>query len=509
MSAAVPGSLERRLLSASRVAAVADDFEADLARVAPACAPRLLWWVDGLRDLCSRKGLVGSVEREVVQQALVGGTGGNVMMASSAHVPSGAVLQLAAPATAALQSRVEALQPFLDNLLERSLLRLSVERLVRAEKLQRALFEIADLAGADLDLQSILAGLHRIVGRLMYAENFFIALHDARDDTVRFIYFADTHGSAWNTPSLVDRMDEIQHSLTWHLIRDGRALRGTTEQLQRQVTGPLSIIGPPAADWLGVPMVLNDQVRGAMVVQHYDQPDQYTAEDQTLLAYMGGQVLVALERVQARAELAARSAELAHEVEVRQEAERRLRHEILHDPLTRLPNRAYLRDQLRRALRRQLRDSDGCVAVLYVDLDGFKQVNDSEGHLVGDALLREVAQRFTAAARAGELVARIGGDEFAVLMECRHDGDAPVRLAHRLVAALGEPIHVEGCTVAVGASVGIARGNGRAYAPDDLLREADQAMYVAKSAGGGRVEVAEDWLASTRREGVREAAPLA
>lgn len=508
MPASPAVALELTLLSALRVADVADAIEADLARLAPGCTPRLLWWVQGLKDLCSRDGHAGPRDREAVQAALAEAPHGTVLMVSKVHVPSGAVLLLDGPATDALRERVAALAPYIDSLLEKSLLRMSVERLARAEKLQRALFEIADMAGTDLAMDAMLRGVHEIVGGLMYAANFFIALYDARNDAVRFIYFADTHETAWNTPALLDRMDDIEHSLTWYLIRDGRPLRGTTADLERQVSGPLRIIGPHAADWLGVPMVRSGQVRGAMVVQSYDEPDLFTEADQALLSYVGTQILVALERRQARDELEERTRELAQEVEVRTQVERRLKHEVLHDSLTGLPNRGYLRDQLRRALRRQQREPGLGVAVLFMDLDGFKQVNDREGHLAGDALLREVAVRFSGAARAGELVARLGGDEFAVLMDAVEDEDAPSALAQRLIESLHAPVDVDGRAIRTGTSVGIAVSNARHRTPDDLLRDADQAMYAAKAAGRGRVAMFDAGAIPPRPAGMASAPQL-
>lgn len=487
MSVVPTHALELRLLAASRVADVVQAIEADLTTCAPMHAVRVLWWVQGLDSLCTRDGWARPREREAVQQALAADPAGHALMLSSAHVPSGAVLLLDGPAPPALRERTAQLAPYIDCLLEKSLLRMSVDRLSRAEKLQRALFEIADMAGSDLDMDSLLRGVHHIVGGLMYAANFYIALHDARDDAVRFIYFADTHSAEWNTPSLIDRMADIERSLTWYLIRDGRPLRGDDAALRQQVSGPLEIIGPPAADWLGVPMMRNGRVRGALVVQSYDEPSQYSVEDEKLLTYVGGQVLEALERKQARDDLEVRTRELAEEVKVRTQVERRLKHEVLHDALTGLPNRGYLRDQLRRALRRQQREPGTRLAVLYMDLDGFKQVNDREGHLVGDALLSEVATRFASAARGGEVVARLGGDEFAVLMEGVRDPRAPEALAQRLIDALHEPIEVEGRRLRTGTSVGIALADAHHHTPDDVLRDADQAMYAAKAAGRGRV----------------------
>lgn len=479
------------VLTASRMFQVAAQLEQSAGAIAPLLEPRLVWWVHGLDDLRCRTGREPTAsEREAVQRAIAAPDASpDALLLSSFDSASGAVLLLQGPVTPRLREWATQARPYVDNALEKALLRASVDRLARAEKLQRALYTIADMASADLDMPGMLRSLHGIVGGLLYAANFFIALYDKDNDSIRFAYFADTHSEQWQTPDVVEPMESIRHSLTWYLIRDGRPLMGTTEQLQRQVCGPLSIIGPHAADWLGVPMMSHGRVCGAMVVQSYDEPEMYTREDQALLSFVGAHVLTALDRKRAQAELERRTGELAEQIKKRVRIERQLKHEVLHDSLTGLPNRAYLRDQLARALVRWQRDPAARFAVLFMDLDRFKRVNDVEGHLVGDALLREAASRFVSAARGEEMVARLGGDEFAILMERVDDPAAPLHLAHRLIDALSEPIVVNGRALMTGVSIGIALSDMRHAGPDDLLRDADQAMYSAKAEGRGRVAV--------------------
>ncbi|HEX7473002.1 MAG TPA: EAL domain-containing protein [Candidatus Limnocylindrales bacterium] len=165
--------------------------------------------------------------------------------------------------------------------------------------------------------------------------------------------------------------------------------------------------------------------------------------------------------------------------------EAQLLHDALHDPLTGLANRVLFREHLERALLRRRRRGSA-VAVLFLDLDDFKVVNDSLGHRAGDRLLVEVARRLGSAIRAGDIAARQGGDEFTVLLESVHDAAEAAESAERLAAELRRPIELDGRSLVVGVSVGIALSSGRDTGADDLLAHADAAMYAAKADGKAR-----------------------
>jgi diguanylate cyclase (GGDEF)-like protein/PAS domain S-box-containing protein len=196
----------------------------------------------------------------------------------------------------------------------------------------------------------------------------------------------------------------------------------------------------------------------------------------------------------------------------RDDDQRELVSQALHDPLTGLPNRTLLLDRIEHASARSER-SGRHLAVLLVDLDGFKLINDAHGHLVGDELLVAVAERLTAVMRGGDTVARLGGDEFAVLCEdVGSVGDAD-RVAARLAEAMAEPFGVGDGETYVTASIGITVRSGRQASPDLLLREADAAMYRAKETGRARHELYDDDMRdrAVRRLGLtndlRRAAP--
>ncbi len=189
-------------------------------------------------------------------------------------------------------------------------------------------------------------------------------------------------------------------------------------------------------------------------------------------------------RIQQRtAELRQSNEQLEREVERRKRMEEQLLHDALHDALTGLPNRVLFMDRLGQALARSKRFPSARFAVLFVDLDRFKVVNDSLGHASGDALLISTARRLERSLREGDTVARLGGDEFAVLLtDVRGISDA-TRVAYRIQRDLAAPFCIDLNEIYVTASIGVAMG-GREYAsPDDLLRDADTAMYRAKAQG--------------------------
>lgn len=180
---------------------------------------------------------------------------------------------------------------------------------------------------------------------------------------------------------------------------------------------------------------------------------------------------------------------LDRNVAERQRLEATLHHQAFHDDLTGLANRALFADRTMHALTRTRRELTE-IAVLFLDLDGFKDVNDSRGHAAGDAVLTEVSRRVTRCVRATDTVARLGGDEFAVLLE-DIDVHSAARTADELCERLRQPVLINGERIQLGASIGISHGGPLTDNPDDLLRQADFAMYLAKRAGKGCYRVFE------------------
>lgn len=189
---------------------------------------------------------------------------------------------------------------------------------------------------------------------------------------------------------------------------------------------------------------------------------------------------------------------VTHAVDVTEQREhaQELLHQTMHDPLTGLPNRTLLRDRLGHALNRSARADKSCVALLFLDLDDFKLVNDSLGHATGDAILVEAAARLRTAVRPSDTVARFGGDEFVVCCEDVRSGTETIAMAERLLATIRDPFVAGGQELHLSTSIGIALTSRPDETPEALLRDADTALYVAKSEGRDRYEIYDDGIRS-------------
>ncbi|MHC1700185.1 MAG: EAL domain-containing protein [Humidesulfovibrio sp.] len=181
--------------------------------------------------------------------------------------------------------------------------------------------------------------------------------------------------------------------------------------------------------------------------------------------------------------------ESIRDVTERVKTQKKLSHHALHDILTGLANRALFGNRMEHSIRRSLRSPDHRLAVLLLDLDRFKRVNDTLGHLAGDALLITVARRLEAVVRDVDTVARLGGDEFVVLLDGIGAPRDAIRIAGRILEDVGHPVQVGGRDVHTSASIGIVFSSGEYQNADDLLRDADIAMYRAKDLGRGRYKV--------------------
>src|SRR6266851_8904576 len=246
-------------------------------------------------------------------------------------------------------------------------------------------------------------------------------------------------------------------------------------QAQSGAETPAGKTGVRAA--VAVPLLHEGRLLGALSVNTYDPARKFTAEDAEVLELLAGHASAVLANLERTVELAEANRELR---QARDEAQR----QALHDGLTGLPNRTLLRDRLQQALLIGDRDKTS-VALLIMDLDRFKDVNDTLGHHTGDELLQQVGVRLRGLLRASDTVARMGGDEFAVVLPMAGHADVAARVAQSLVKALEKPFTLAGHQVSVGSSVGIAMYPEHGTDVKTLMRHADVAMYIAKRGGSG------------------------
>ena len=353
----------------------------------------------------------------------------------------------------------------------------------RAEHLQSALFQIAELSSQPGDMAELFQTLHGIVGDLLFAQNFYIALFDDAIGEVTFPYYVDERKTTLPAARRGCR------GLTEYVIRQRRpCLIDPFDADRLSAQGELEVTYESVRfhSWLGIPLFDGDVVRGVLAVQSYTSQVGYTLRDQELLTFVSRHIDTALSRRTAAEAIHAANLKLEARVQDRtrelDHANAKLQHENAHDALTGLPNRTYLQQRLNLAWSR-FESEGGQLTVMFIDLDRFKRVNDSFGHHFGDLLLMQAAHRLRSCLRDTDMLARLGGDEFSVLAP-EATLEVAIEIAERILAVFDLPFFINGHEIFSSCSIGIVSADRQFHhEPADLLRDADVAMYRVKSAG--------------------------
>lgn len=334
-------------------------------------------------------------------------------------------------------------------------LRIAVARdvtaLYQAEQTRNALYRISEAAHAAETLRALCDGVREVISELFPESSLYLAFNDAGESTLSVPDWSAGQEKVW-AESTMEPGTAIAE-----VIGTGRVLMASGDPA-RPGMGRISPSESAAADWLGVPLISRDAVLGALVIESPTPGARYGVADQELLQFMATQLAIMFER---------------------KRADERLRFLAHHDPLTGLTNRSLFYDRLETALRSASRN-EGRLALLYLDLNDFKKINDTEGHEAGDKMLIEMARRLEDCTRDTDTVARIGGDEFTVLLTDVH-GRASVEAAvGKIREFMSLPMKIGGKTFHASCSIGTALYPEDGATARELLSKADANMYLGK-----------------------------
>ncbi|MBC3766502.1 sensor domain-containing phosphodiesterase [Neptunicella marina] len=374
----------------------------------------------------------------------------------------------------------------------------------KVEALQQALFEISELsATAGGEITTFYSSLHDVLARLISAPNCYIATINKDTQFLEFPYFSDEVESEIK-PRPMGR------GLTEYVLRTGQAALIDKSKVQDLAeAGELAKSIPEnmlksSNSWLGSPLVVEGEIYGVIAVQTYSEESPYTFKDLELLKFVSHHIAVAMERKRAAESIQKYNQQLAEKVkerttelnqtnetlkkqiEERKKIELKLIHDAHHDALTGLPNRVMFSNRLELAVANKQRHKEQNFAVLFIDLDRFKQINDTIGHYAGDMFLIEVAKRIGSCIRGHDLLARLGGDEFVILLDTFETVQDAEDVASRIIDSLSKVFVLNDKEMYSGASIGIAILESWYKSADEVIRDADAAMYQSKSMGRGQ-----------------------
>ncbi|MBI44791.1 MAG: hypothetical protein CMG66_01345 [Candidatus Marinimicrobia bacterium] len=323
-------------------------------------------------------------------------------------------------------------------------------------KLKDCVYKIAESSHFVNDLDQLYPLIHKILEEVIYTENFYIATADWDKNIINFPYFIDQYDGR-------PKSKTIGNGLTEYVLKTGESILVNPDQCERFIKNEkINVQGQKSVDWLGVPLKNNsNETIGAVVVQSYDKKIRFTEEDQKILTFASDQIAMAITRK-------------LDSLEIKKKA--------YYDQLTGLTNRVLFNDRLNQALHNANREQQN-VAVMFVDLDNFKYVNDSMGHTSGDSLLKIIASRLKKCLRKTDTVSRWGGDEFTIILSRIKSMQDISILSNRILNEEFRNVTIDGQDLRITASIGISIYPQDGEDIETLIKNADAAMYKAKEKG--------------------------
>ena len=345
---------------------------------------------------------------------------------------------------------------------------------MRHEEVKKlCIYKISEAIHDSDNLTTLYTEIHTILSDITNVTNFYIALVDWDSKSVSFPYFLDE-----NDKKPIPY--QMKKGLTEYVINSGQSLLLNKEIYENLILSKnIEPIGTPCYNWLGVPLkLLNGKTIGMICVQNYDYDYLFKEEDKKILQYVSDQIAMAIKRK-------------VDDIKIHKQAH--------YDDLTGLTNKALFYDRLEHAIHSANR-KDELIAVLFIDLDNFKYVNDSMGHDVGDKLLKIVANKLSESVRKGDTVSRWGGDEFTILTPNVKRISGIFKLCERILNENFKNIVIEGQELRITGSIGIALYPQDGDTADILIKNADAAMYKSKELGKSQFHLYKPKLNADIRE---------
>ena len=331
-----------------------------------------------------------------------------------------------------------------------------ITRIHNEEVKKSCIYKISEAIHDSDDLESLYKEIHYILSTVTHVKNFYIALIDWETEFISFPYFLDQYDTSPNPY-------KMKKGLTEYVLKTGESLLLNKEIYKNLIKSKnIKPSGQNCFNWLGVPLKLaNGKTIGMICVQNYTDEYIYTEEDMKILQYSSDQIAMAIKRK-------------VDDIKIHKQAH--------YDDLTGLTNKALFHDRLEQAIHNSER-KDEVLAILFIDLDNFKYVNDSMGHSIGDKLLKIIGNKLIESTRKSDTVSRWGGDEFTILLPNIKRLSGIYKLCDRILNTHLNNIIIEGQELHITASIGVALFPQDGTTADVLIKNADAAMYKSKDLG--------------------------
>jgi diguanylate cyclase (GGDEF)-like protein len=341
-----------------------------------------------------------------------------------------------------------------------------------AKSLSDTLLLISKLSYNSNTIEDFYLGLHKIIKKQVATNSFFVVIYNEVEQQYSCPYLYDQQqGSEFDAS--IDHTKMPETLIAEVITKQESKIANYSELEQRRQRTKNRTEGPIVHSWLAVPFIIDGHTRGAIALQSYDPNIIFNRDNENFLTFLAQHISSSIDK---------------------KLREQQLHYQALHDPVTGLTNRSLFLDRLEHAFLRARRAKNIDLAVLFIDFDDFKLINDSFGHQAGDDILKEAAKRMQRQLRGSDTLARLGGDEYAILLEDLESESMVISVSQRILTAMAEPMLSGGNSITCSISIGICLLDKNVTHFEDLLKNADHAMYHAKSKGKNNVQLYEEEL---------------